>query len=661
MSEQNVRAEAWSTLEWIRDTPRIAIPVYQREYRWSQSTCDTLLQDVRHIAAQPPGQTHFLGSILAKPDRAGGVTLVDGQQRITTLMLLVAAIGARAREVLGSEPEGLRELLADGRDPHATRLVPHERSAAEFHQLVLGSSESEGDDSTNAFGNNYAFLAERIRDDWMLIWEGLARLEHVTIELKSSARAEQIFESLNSKGAALADDELIHNYVHMGREHDQQVELERETWLPIEDATAGSTREFWRDYLVLTSDTVPDFSGDFGVYRAFKTRYPYPLDDVTPECTAEWRRYAQCYRALLNPDVEPDALVAKQLWLLQTFGGSPRPLVMAVYDDFREGNIDVNTAVSTFEQLQTMLMRRSLVGGARDLHRIAGLCRELAARGYPIAGIVTHTPKDALIRRTLVHAGLPHATYALRRLQFDDRLDLDLQVEHIYPQTPDKDWSGGVGTTKWGDLTSDEQAEYRALLHTAGNLTLLEADLNQGAGNRPFVEKSGYFRQSAVPETKALAQLSLWNPGAIQDRTRDLTDRFLTVWPRRSDAPESDEDDLVTLADVPRPDVRGYPEVFEYAEFNGEPWEYVHTSKQLFVRLVNELCAIDEAMVESSSLGRLVAAERTPHVSYEKLENGKWVYTGLWHSYMLRAVESALADFGLEGKLRVKLAAPLDE
>jgi hypothetical protein len=135
----------------------------------------------------------------------------------------------------------------------------------------------------------------------------------------------------------------------------------------------------------------------------------------------------------------------------------------------------------------------------------------------------------------------------------------------------------------------------------------------------------------------------------------------LTVWPRRSDAPESDEDDLVTLADVPRPDVRGYPEVFEYAEFNGEPWEYVHTSKQLFVRLVNELCAIDEAMVESSSLGRLVAAERTPHVSYEKLENGKWVYTGLWHSYMLRAVESALADFGLEGKLRVKLAAPLDE
>ena len=657
----NVQAHAWSTVEWLRQMPSIAIPVYQREYRWSQSTCDTLLQDIRRVAGKPAGETHFIGSILAKPDAAGGVTLVDGQQRVTTLMLLMAAVGERARKSGGTEAIDVREVLASPADASATRLVPHERHASEFRQLVLASGEREEAGSSSAFSDNYEFLLNRIHDDWELVWQGLGRVEHVTIELGGRSRAEQIFESLNSTGAALADDELIHNYIHMGREHEQQVELERDTWLPIEDATAGSTREFWRDYLILKADKIPDFSGDFGIYKAFKEQFPYPIVDVTPDCAAEWRRYAECYRAILDPGVEPDDLVSKQLHLLQTFGGTPRPLILAVYDDYRTDKVDRDTVVETFEQLQTLLIRRSLVGGARDLQRIGRLCRELAANGYPIVDIVEQTPEDAITTRTLKHAPLPHITYALRRMLFDDRTDLDLQIEHIYPQTPNVDWSGDGGETEWGGLTNDEQAKYRAILNTIGNLALLEASLNQGAGNGSFAAKASYYRQSAVPDTKALANKARWDADAIEKRTGELTERFLAVWPRRSDAPTSEEDGLQRVIDLPRPDLRGYPEVFEYADLNGNPWDSVHTSKQLFVRLVDELCSIDEAKFEASEFGRFVVTDRKPHQSYEKLANGKWLYTGLWHQYMLEAAQSLVAEFGLESQLRVKLSPALDD
>lgn len=88
----SVVAEACATIEWLAATPTLAIPVYQREYRWTQASCAQLLHDVLSIAAEEPQRTHFIGSILVTPEHSGAVTLVDGQQRVTTIMLMLAAI-----------------------------------------------------------------------------------------------------------------------------------------------------------------------------------------------------------------------------------------------------------------------------------------------------------------------------------------------------------------------------------------------------------------------------------------------------------------------------------------------------------------------------------------------------------------------------------------
>src|SRR4051812_48062948 len=104
----NITADATSTLGWLSSATRIAIPVYQREYRWSQAPCQQLLEDIRRVAGAPTGRAHFIGSILAK-DEDGDVTLVDGQQRVTTIMLLIAAI----RDLAKREGDDLwRQLTA---------------------------------------------------------------------------------------------------------------------------------------------------------------------------------------------------------------------------------------------------------------------------------------------------------------------------------------------------------------------------------------------------------------------------------------------------------------------------------------------------------------------------------------------------------------------
>lgn len=655
-----IEASAGATLDWLGRVPSLAIPVYQRDYRWTPATCERLLDDALAAAHRSQGETHFIGSLLVKPDHAGGLTLVDGQQRITTLMLLVAAIRehASASGHHADIADAANTVLRASSPSGAIRLTTHER----FHG-VLGALLTHGSSAAEAAGNpfadNYEFLLERTADQWPEVWRGLQRLEHVTISLGEQSNAQQIFESLNSTGAPLSDDELIHNYVHMGRTFAEQTEIENTTWVPIEEATEGATREFWRDYLVLTADQVADFTGDFGIYRAFKERFPDPIADVTPERRAEWLRLAEAYSAILRSGTESDPGIAAQLRLLQTFAGTARPVILALYDDYRRGLITSETLTGGLEQLQTMLIRRATVGLATQLPMVGVMCREWQTLGHEaFDGMVQRTPEDPHVRLNLTHSKLPYAGYVLHRLQgVEPDNDLDLQIEHIHPQNPADEWSAD-GASTWGALPTADQARYRAVLNTIGNLTLLESRLNQGAGNRPFLAKRSHYRQSEVAPTKALADLTSWDLSAIESRTQSLVEDFLRAWPRPSGRPMVDGADLIRVVDLARPALRGYPKVFDYAEFRGALWGEVETSKQLLVRLVDELCQIDRGRVAESENGRLVVATREPRKSYERLANGEWLYTGWSHQYLLETAQTFATEFDLQDELRVKLISP---
>lgn len=203
----NVEATAVSTIEWLSSpATTIVVPVYQRQYRWDIGGCEKLLTDIRSVADEDDAHRHFIGSILSAEDDAhaeADLILIDGQQRITTLMLLIAALHHTVRETDPALAAELERVLVRPGDSGRTKLRPHEAWAGLFESVVLdrrapGQQESRFDD-------NYAFFRSQVHaDEAPRIWRGLQKLEHVAITLGVAASAQQIFESLNSTGERCA-------------------------------------------------------------------------------------------------------------------------------------------------------------------------------------------------------------------------------------------------------------------------------------------------------------------------------------------------------------------------------------------------------------------------------------------------------------------------
>src|SRR5690606_10882202 len=309
----NVEATATGTVEWLAAaTTNIVVPVYQRQYRWDIGACEKLLSDVRAVAGEDDAHRHFIGSILSAEDASGGdLILIDGQQRITTVMLLIAALHHAVRETDAALGAELEQVLVRSDDAGRTKLRPHDAWADAYESVVLDRRDDV--DRESRFDDNYAFFRSQVHPDEVpLIWRGLQKLEHVSITLGASANAQQIFESLNSTGQPLRDHELIHNYILMGLSHAEQLSIEEQFWIPIEEHTGESIGAFRRHYLIMTSGREFDVSGEHGVYAAFRASFPR-LDAAHLRSDAVvWREHAETYGILLHPERESDAEIRLQ-------------------------------------------------------------------------------------------------------------------------------------------------------------------------------------------------------------------------------------------------------------------------------------------------------------------------------------------------------------
>ena len=172
--------------------------------------------------------------------------LVDGQQRVTTLMLLLAAI----RDTLAGTDEAisgvLNRMLLHPTRAEQTRLRLRGEGHSELADIVFGRQLPDEDEAVSHLRDNYEFFLQEIRDDAREVWSGLQRLEHVAISLGEHANPQQVFESLNSTGTPLRNHELVHNYVLMGLNEQQQSEIEDSYWIPIEENTGDAIDSFLR-------------------------------------------------------------------------------------------------------------------------------------------------------------------------------------------------------------------------------------------------------------------------------------------------------------------------------------------------------------------------------------------------------------------------------
>lgn len=659
----NIDATAVNTIEWLSaaDTT-IVVPVYQRQYRWDISGCEQLLADIRAVADAEDHQMHFIGSILSTTSattdeddsNAAELVLIDGQQRITTLMLLVAALQHSARSANPELATELERVVVLATDRNHTKLRPHRAWAHVFEDVVLDRRSSVQAPLDSRFDDNYAFFRSQISaEEVSRIWRGVQRLEHVAITLRADANAQQIFESLNSTGAPLRDHELIHNYVLMGLSHVEQSDIEDTFWLPIEHNTGDAIGSFWRHYLIMKTGREISTVGERGVYDAFRQLFPRLDSDTLHTHAAEWREYSKIYRQLLEPSEAPDAQISQQLELSSTFGRGMYPLMMRAYYDHTRGIISEQALIQTLEQLQSLLLRRSVVA-LSNKHLVARLCR--ARENGPEAltrAIVRITPSDERVRVGLKYAELPHAQYVLGRLSgVNSHSELD--VEHIFPLAPSDAWSGD-GQREWTDYSDDEQNSHRALAETLGNLALLEPSLAERAFDSSYPQKREVYAKSAVSLTREL-NAAIWGTAAIAARTAQLTDEFLRVWTRAA-VSGIDDDDLTPILDAQKrlgwP--RGWEREFEYVEYRGEHWD-VFDVKYLFNRIFKRLWADarTDVVAFSASRGGPIFETQAWNGQWDALDDSHFLYMGWDSKYMLTAIQGVLDEASIASEVFVK-------
>lgn len=654
----NVDATAVNTISWLSGDLTVVVPVYQRQYRWDIGACEQLLSDVRAVADSDERHMHFIGSILSSVSGHGDgpeLVLIDGQQRLTTLMLLVAALHHTVKADHPGLAAELQAVLVRATDPARTKLRPHQGWADVFESVVLGRERPSGEARDSAFDDNYAFFRSQISlAEAPSVWAGLRKLEHVAITLGPGANAQQIFESLNSTGEPLRDHELIHNYVLMGLTHSDQNEIEQSFWVPIEQNTGASIESFWRHYLVMRTGREVAVTSGRGVYEAFRAEFPRWESGDLRTLAAEWKALSEVYRVLLDPAHAIDDESSRRLAFLNTFGGAVYPLTMRAYRDYARGAMDLEQFAGMTGELESLLMRRSVVGVPTD-RLVARLCRAAAEAPEELRRAIGRiTPSDDRVRAALKYSDLPHPRHVLGRLaEVDPHAELD--VEHILPASPGDGWTGD-GRRFWSGLSEDEQNSHRALAETLGNLTLLEQPLTERAWDRPFPDKRAVYRRSLIGSTAAVAEFPSWDTGAIARRTAELTAEFVRVWPRPGDV-EIDDDGLTPILDARRR--RGWPagwqREFAYVEYRGEHWE-VYDVKHLFNRVFKRMWADARPALETFNQrrGGPVYAARSWNGQWDALDEAHFLYMGWESRYMLTAVQGVLEEAGLAAEVFVK-------
>ena len=287
-----MKASEAGLLDFLRKAPQFVIPIYQRPYSWTEQECRQLWNDIVRAGAQDAVTGHFIGSIvyiekgLSQVVNQSPLLVIDGQQRITTVMLILAALVHTLEQRAGADREPI-----EGFSPLKLRhyyLTNPVESGDRRYKLVLSQTDREsllaivsGHDlplqPSLRITANYDLFATLIndgRDDIETICKGLSKLIVVDIALnRDQDNPQLIFESMNSTGRELSQADLIRNFILMDLEPETQSDLYERYWRPMEiefGQQAYSTHfdAFIRHYLTFRTGDIPNVRD---VYEAFKS------------------------------------------------------------------------------------------------------------------------------------------------------------------------------------------------------------------------------------------------------------------------------------------------------------------------------------------------------------------------------------------------------
>ena len=527
------------------------VPMYQRPYSWETKHWEALWQDIAELCEETNPRSHFMGSIVNLPSRSvpEGVTkyvLIDGQQRLTTILVLLAAIRDHARKQTGNLADKIDDLLLKNRyqdGPDVYKLLPTQVDRAAFFAVIDTGTPPKDE----ILGDAYRFFDRNLRLNSEIPFEKLYdvirnHLVLVSIVLDEGDNPYLIFESLNAKGKPLAQADLIRNFFFMRLNPNSQDRMYADHWLPMQEKLGESLTEFIRHFLMRDGGLVR--KGD--VYVTLKERIENHRQEQIVAYLKELATFASYYSRLLDPKRGEVCLaIAERLDRLnRNEATTAYPLLLNVYRDYTAGTVSVDEFSAVLDCLETFLIRRFVCGVATaGLNRVfAQLYVQARQAGNLVNGVRSiladkNFPRDKQFRdqfsMTKIYGGdrTPKARLILDRIELayghKEQVDFGkLTIEHVMPRTPTDWWRQNLG--------EDWEAVHAEWLDTIGNLTL--TGYNSELSNANFGIKCALLQDSHCELNKHFVGVETWDEQAIARRGEILADKALEIWPDFSGA-----------------------------------------------------------------------------------------------------------------------------
>jgi uncharacterized protein with ParB-like and HNH nuclease domain len=558
-----------TTLNKLLNTSRqFIVPIFQRNYSWQKSQYEQLWFDILRASKFKEKQNHFIGSIVyidmgTPAGRPQQLLLIDGQQRLTTISILLCAIKDYVQKFnLETKLINLAKIKnqflynSDEIDEDRYKLLLNVQDKETYIKLIDNTIFTVNKPATNII-KCYEFFYERIEDFIKQygqideIYAGIFKLSLVSISLdKDSDNPQMIFESMNSTGKDLSQTDLLRNYLLMDLTPEKQTRLYKTYWKPMEELFGEDIYKndvnkfdyFIRDFLTLKSDT-GHICKINNVYENFKRYY---LDNNCEKFAVlkdlfTYAKYYACIDLLQENDDE-----LKLYW--QEFKKLDShvvyPFLLKLYDDYSRQILIKEDFKKILQVVISYLWRRAICEiPTNSLSKTFATLYQAVDKDDYVNSIIKafvfkssykrfssdYEVREKLQTKDIYHFRLrKYLLEALENYYHKEPIDLNTAnytIEHIMPQNIEHNLS-------WQQMLGENWQEVHSLyLHTLGNLTI--TGYNAEMSNKSFGEKvngeSG-FKHSHLKLNESIVQCDVWNKKAIQRRTNILTDIILKIW-----------------------------------------------------------------------------------------------------------------------------------
>ncbi len=546
---------------------RFIIPLYQRNYDWKEENCEQLFQDLIKLH-NSDRKSHFFGSIVSSiqsgtEDRY----IIDGQQRITTVsLILIAMVNAMKEGIIEADDSKLVEkifkrYLVDEyqEDERKVKLKPIKKDMQAFDALLYKPKDQYIKESNVT--RNYDFFYDKITKCELNIdelFESIKKLEVINIRLDEDDDPQLIFESLNSTGLDLSEADKIRNYLLMSLSPSEQDDLYTRFWNPIEENTKYDPSSFVRDYLTMKQGKIGRIDK---IYFIFK-EYAESVGLSRAELLEDMHHYARIYNQVDNAKVGSEKLNRKLNQLRTLDSTIAYPFFMAFFDYTKKSNMPEDEIYKVIDLVEAYWARRiicNLPSNALNkvfatLHRdilnhinkagndnvptyVSVLTYVLLKKGRSSVFPCDEEVIGDFVSRQVYKMPTNLRVFIIERMENRDnneRHDVvkelsekEITIEHIMPQTLSDKWKKSLG--------EDWERVHRQYLHTIANITL--TGYNSQYSNLTFAEKRDMdkgFKDSSFRLNNYVKSCDQWTEKELKERQQDLLNVFMNLWPMPS-------------------------------------------------------------------------------------------------------------------------------